>query len=246
MLRENDVWRSREAARVASARLAQLLRLDPTLCLEPLEPAVVAIDLVPCHVEPCDLVAQALSTRPELAESRFLVGEAIEQLRRQRYSPLIPSVWLGASYGGYGGGPNDTITNFDDRVDIDANAYWELRNLGFGESAARNESQSNVRQARLRQLAALDRVAREVVEAHAQVVSRRPQLQLAEQGVIAASQSHRLNLTRIQEAQGLPIEALQSVQSLLQARRDYLRALIDYNAAQFTLHRSLGWPIGMP
>lgn len=244
MLRENDLQRSREAVRVAGARLAQLLRLDPTLCLEPLEPAVVAIELIPCEAEPCDLVTRALSSRPELAENRFLVGEAIEQLRRQRYAPLVPSLVLGASYGGYGGGPGDTIANYDDRVDLDATAYWEIRNLGFGETAARSVAQSQVRQARLRQLATLDLVAREVVEAHAQVWARRPQIALAEQGVAAATESHRLNLVRIQEAQGLPIEALQSAQALLQARRDYLRALIDYNVAQFTLQRALGWPMG--
>jgi outer membrane protein TolC len=42
----------------------------------------------------------------------------------------------------------------------------------------------------------------------------------------------------------LPIEALQSAQALLQARREYLRSVTDYNAAQFTLQRALGWPVG--
>jgi outer membrane protein TolC len=151
---------------------------------------------------------------------------------------------MGTSYGGFGGGRNDTIGNFDDRLDFDASAYWELRNLGFGETAARSSAQSLVQQARLRQMATMDLVAREVAEALAQVESRRPQIELARQAVTAAVDSHRMNITRIQEAQGLPIEALQSIQALLQARREYLRAVIDYNAAQFTLHRALGWPIG--
>jgi outer membrane protein TolC len=93
-------------------------------------------------------------------------------------------------------------------------------------------------------MAVLDQVAREVVEAHAQVYLRRPQMDIARIGVASATQSHQQNLKRAHEAQGLPIEALQSTQALLQVRRDYLRAVIDYNSAQFSLHRALGWPIG--
>jgi len=54
------------------------------------------------------------------------------------------------------------------------------------------------------------------------------------------------NLVRIQRGEGLPIEALQSAQALLQARREYLRSVTDYNAAQFALQRALGWPVGQP
>ena len=45
----------------------------------------------------------------------------------------------------------------------------------------------------------------------------------------------------IEDGKGLPIEVLQSVQALAVARREYLRTLIDYNVAQFTLYRALGW-----
>jgi outer membrane protein TolC len=243
-LRENDVRRGEESLAVASARLAQLLRLDPCVCLQPLEPVVVPLELISCELPCCELVAQGLSNRPELAQNRFLVGEAVERLRRERYAPLVPSLLLGASYGGYGGGMNDNIVNFDDRFDFDATAYWELRNLGRGEAAARNAAQSQLRQAQLQQMATLDLVAREVVEAHAQVAARRRQIDTARQAISAAVQSHHRNLTRIQQAQGLPIEALQSTQALLQARREYLRSVIDYNSAQFTMHRALGWPVG--
>ena len=63
---------------------------------------------------------------------------------------------------------------------------------------------------------------------------------MAEQGVAAALDSHRRNLDRIENSQGLPIEVLQSVQALGLARRDYLRAVIDYNIAQFQLLRAIG------
>ncbi|HLQ44047.1 MAG TPA: TolC family protein, partial [Planctomycetaceae bacterium] len=120
--------------------------------------------------------------------------------------------------------------------------YWELRNLGFGESAARAEAHSRVHQAKWREVATLDRIAREVVEANAQVRSRQQQLSVAEEGVQAAMSSFEKNSERILNAQGLPLETLQSLQALAQARREYLRAVSDYNIAQFQLQRAIGWP----
>ena len=85
-------------------------------------------------------------------------------------------------------------------------------------------------------------MAREVIESHVQVQSRRDQIATAQQGVEAAVASFERNLERIKNVQGLPIETLQSIQALTQARREYLRTLVAYNEAQFRLHRALGWP----
>lgn len=241
-LRENEVTRASEAVQVASARLAQLLSLDPTLRLEPQEPAVVPIDLVPVESPPQQLVAQGLSFRPEVRESSELVGQAIHRLQREQYAPLIPSVLLGVSYGGLGAGTGSSLVGFADRFDADAVAYWELRNLGFGEAAARNRERSRLDQARFREIAVMDQVAREIVEAHAQVASRKRQIEIAQGAVQVARDSYDRNRERIRNAQGLPLEVLQSIQALSQAQREYLRTIIEYNQAQFQLHRAIGWP----
>jgi outer membrane protein TolC len=238
-VRLNDVQRAQEAHRVASARLAQLLRLDPTVVLEPLGPCIVPIDIVPptCHTK--ELIAQGLSQRPELAEHRLLVGEAVDRLRRERSAVVLPSIILGGSYGGMGSGINEQLAPFTNRLDFDAIAYWEMRNLGFGEAAARRAAQSTVRGAQYRQLAVMDQVAREVVEAHVQVQSRVGQMAIARNGLEAAVASQQQNFDRIQQAKGLPIEVLQAIQALAQARKEYLRSVIDYDTAQFTLYRGL-------
>jgi outer membrane protein TolC len=245
-VRTNDVQRAREAQRVASARLAQLLRLDPTVILEPAEPMVAPIEVVAADVPVKELIAQGLTQRPELAESRQLVAEAVVRLRRERMAVLLPSVVMGVSYGGMGAGIDAQLAPFHDRLDVDVIAYWEMRNLGFGEAAARRAAQSTVRATQFRQLALMDQVAREVVEAHAQVESRKIQMATARLGLEAATASQQQNLERIEQAKGLPIEVLQSVQALAQARREYLRTVIDYNVAQFTLYRALGWPVKSP
>lgn len=241
-VRRNDVLRAEEARLVASARLAQLLHVDPTVLLEPIEPTVVAIDLVPENIELRELVAQGLSRRPELAECRSLVGEAVQRLRRERFAPLIPSVLVGGSYGAMSSGINGNLAAGTGRLDVDAIAYWEMRNLGLGEAAARHGAQSAVRQAQVRQLAAMDQISREITEAHAQSKARRRQIAIGREGVEAAANSYQRNLERILDARGLPLEVLQSIQALAQARREYLRTLVDYDSAQFSLQRALGWP----
>jgi outer membrane protein TolC len=244
-LLKNEVARADEAAVVASARVAQQLSSDPAILIVPQETNIVPIDLVPPDtLAMADLVATGLSNRPELSASRSLVGEAINRLRREEHAPWLPSILLGISYGGFGAGRGGQITNGGERFDFDGVAWWEVRNLGFGERAARDNARAQIQQARMREVEMLDLVAREVVEAHAQVQARRRQIAVAEEGIIAAQQSYERNLERIRNVQGLPIEVLQSIQALDAARREYLRAVVDYNTAQFRLQRALGWPVG--
>jgi outer membrane protein TolC len=98
---------------------------------------------------------------------------------------------------------------------------------------------------RMRQIRMMNRVSREIVEAHAQMLARHRQIAIAERAVERATHSFERNWLRVRDLEGLPIETLQSIQALDQARREYLRALVDYNTAQFRLQRALGWPIDL-
>ena len=240
-IRRDQMAIQQEAIEVASARLAQVLHADPSVLITTGEPTATALDIMAVEGTAAAYVVLGLSRRPELAEQKHLVCEAVERLNREIYAPLIPSVLLGMSYGGMGGGLGNNITNSSQRWDADAVAYWELRNLGFGDRAARAETASSARQAQLREVAQLDRVAREVVEAHTQVIQRQKRLELTQKGIAAAERSYVLNRQRIDDAQGLPIEVLQSIQALANAQRAYLNAVIDYNIAQFELSRATGW-----
>ncbi len=241
--RRNAVSRAQENKQVATARLAELLSLDPSVGVMPLEATIVPIELVSPDLPPSELVATGLTNRPELSEAQSLVCEAVCRLRRERLAPLLPSVLLGISQSGFGGGFGSNIDNYRGRFDFDAAVFWELRNLGFGERAKRAETSSGYDQALALQAGMMDRVAREVVEAHTQVNARKDRIEVARSGVESATNSYERNLVRIREAQGLPIEMLQSLQALDEARHEYLRTLVDYNEAQFRLQRALGWPV---
>jgi outer membrane protein TolC len=242
-LRRNNVARSEEAVAVASARLAQVLSLTGSQTIRPVENAVTPIDLVSLESGPQESVASALAGRPELLESRDLVAAACERLRREKYAPLVPSMLLGASYGGFGGGVGDTVADFNDRTDFDAVAVWQIRNLGYGEQAAREAASARMLQARLREVQVMDQIAREVTEAQARVHARRNRITVAQAGIQSAHNSYDRNFNRIREGQGLPIEVLQAIQSLDATQRELVDATVDFNVAQFQLQRALGWPV---
>lgn len=242
-IRQNAIERANEAVGVASARLAQQLSIDPSVAIIPTESTLIPMELIACEQTPRELVSLGLQTRPELAENTALVQAAANELERVEHAPLLPSVLLGMSYGGFGGGVGDTIANYNDRFDFEATAYWQVRNLGFGERAARIEARSQEEQAQIRQVRLMDQVAREVVEAQTQVDFRKRQIETARQGIETAQASYRRNRERIQEGQGLPIEVLQSLGALDAARREYLRAVISFNEAQFRLQWAIGWPV---
>lgn len=240
-IRREQLAAQQEVLQVASARLAQVLHADPSVRIISGEPVVTPLDVLVAEDSAASHVALGLSRRPELSEQKHLVCEAVERLNREKYAPLIPSVLLGMSYGGMGGGLGNSIINTNQRWDADAVAYWEIRNLGFGDRAAQGETASVARQAQMREVALLDQVAREVVEAHTRVVQRKQRVELSKNGITSAERSYQLNLQRIENAQGLPIEVLQAVQVLATAQRSYLNAVIDYNIAQFELCRATGW-----
>ncbi len=261
---KNNVTRGDESVAVASARLAQVLSLNSVTQIVPVEETLVPIDLLPAsgnpstpsvpstssassvppHLpDPSEELAIALANRPELKESHDLVAAATARLRRERYAPLVPSVLLDASYDAFGGGMGDTIADVNDRADFDAIAFWQIRNLGFGEQAARHAANARFQEETMRQIRVMDTIAREVAEANARVRTRFALIATSMSGVESARQSFDRNFTRIREGQGLPIEVLQAVQSLDTSQRELVDATADYNIAQFQLQRALGWPV---
>lgn len=243
---ESRLLAGRERIEVASARLAQALSLNPGQQITPLDPTVVPIHFVVPEEEAPILIGIALSSRPELKESQALVAAACEEFKRQKYAPFVPSALLGFSTGGFGGGLGNDLSNVNGRYDFDAVVLWQVRNFGFGESAARRETAARVQQAKFEKVRVLDQVAREVAEAHSQIRYRAQQIAVTQRAIQSAENSYERNLSRIRDRQGLPIEVLQSVRAVEDASRAYLRAVVDYNESQFQLEYALGWPITAP
>lgn len=240
-LQQNVVTRAEERIGVASARLADVLSLEDGLQLAPAIPTIVPVELISEKSDVQTLVAEATANRPEISENLMEIDAASQRYERERYSPFIPNIGAGISGGGYGGGVGDTIRHYQGRFDADAWAYWEVRNLGFGEKAARDAAQARVYQQQFRRTELLNRIRREVTAAHARLDSARRQLSQTNETVKSAEESYKKNQQRIRNAQGLPLEVLQSIQALDASKREKLNAKAAYNRAQFELQRALGW-----
>jgi outer membrane protein TolC len=232
----------------ASARLARLLLLPPTVELRPAETVVAPLVLVDTSCTLDDLLRAADAARPDLAAHAGLVAAAGERVRKARSGPLLPRVVLEQQVGGFGGGVNARLGNFEARNALGASVYWELNNLGLGDAALVRESRAAYDQAVFRLTEAQARASAEVVEAARTAAAQYDSLDAAEKAVAEAVEMYR----KLQEssfnmpgprAQYDPLEPLIAIQQLNQARLQYLGAVVDFNRAQLRLHTALGCPV---
>ena len=239
--RRTEVEKSIERVKVASAELSQNLSLDNIELLVPTENGIVPISLIPEDEDLAELIHVGLHFRDELESSQDLVNAALKQLQRENVANFLPSVGIVGSAGGFGGGLEFT-DDFGGRTDIDAMAYWSLRNMGRGDKVARDLARAKVQQAQAEKLQLMDSITREIKSSASKVEMRSRRMKIAEKGIQSASDAYRRDLQRIRNNEGLPIEAQNSLRALYSARRNYVDAIVEYNTAQFELYRAIGWP----
>src|SRR5260370_4577168 len=104
--RRIDLLDSEAGVQTASARLAELLNLDPVLRLHPAEEKLVPQPMVPDPIPLPALMARSLLQRPELAERQAVIRQAMLGLANARLLPFSPTVLIGLSAGTFGGGSN--------------------------------------------------------------------------------------------------------------------------------------------
>ena len=243
--RQFDVMQAEGNILTAAARLGQLLDLDPVVRLHPIDHTAVPAPIVAEDIPLKELIVMAMCRRPELQERRTVIRQALLALDNAKVLPFTPTVLVGYSAGTFGGGSNlspAALNDFGSRTDFDAVAFWTLRNLGVGNRALVNQAASHVRSDNFRLIQVLNQVRDEVAEAYARSHARFAQITTSEQAVTSGQHAFTEDLTRIKGREGLPIEVLDSLRLLGQARSDYLNAIIDYNRAQFELYTALGQP----
>jgi outer membrane protein TolC len=246
--------------RVASARLAEVLLLDPATLLEPVEPPFLQVTLVPCEQSVEDLVPIAVNNRPEIAARRELIAAANQLLRREKNRPFLPNLYVLSpatttgllAAGNLSSGPNGVLNSNGGRLDIELAAVWQLQNAGVGNLGL-------IRQRRAeRDLAAVEftrtvfRVRSEVAQALARLQTARVRVVETEEGVLQAIESADKNFIGLRETARpagellrlivRPQEVVQAIAALETAYEQYAFAVNEYNGAQFDLYRALGQP----
>ena len=227
----------------ASARLSQLVTIDPSDQLHTPGGSVQPFRLVAEESEPESLVAVAIQSRPELLTQSAAVQEAQIRVRQERIRPWLPLVAVGYSGGLFGGGSNlvaDDFSPLKGRWDLDVMAVWTIQNLGVGNHARVLRAGTLIGQAFAEYDIAVNQIRRDVAEAQAAAKTAARQIEVAKAAVTTAEEGFRLEADRIKLGQGRPIEALDSFRQLLDARQELLRAIVAFDIAQFQLFVALG------
>jgi outer membrane protein TolC len=251
---------AREEWRVQSANLTQTLRLDPRAVVEPLEHDHAQITLIDPAKPLDDLMAIALTNRPELASRKALVEAAEVRVRREKARPLLPLVMLNGfqTSGGmmiqggiFGLGPNSSLNQWVGRDDVSLQLVWQLEGLGIGNLAKVKNQRGQQSKSIIDLRKTQDMVAGDVTRAQARVQSAVARVLQADRalrtGLITFNgQIEGLGQTRrfgdVLVLTNKPQEAVYALKLLNTAFEEYFTTVAEYNRAQFELFHALGYP----
>jgi outer membrane protein TolC len=231
---------TQEQRGVATARLVQTLHLEGGVKLATREDELAPLALVATNSSLGALLAQAFSTRPELAQSRYLIGAAREARKGAVYGPLIPSVGAQVFAGGFGGGSSTSPEQFGASEDYQFTLGWRIGPGGLFDRGRVHASDARLRISDLSRQKLADEVTRQVTEGFTRWQSSADQMSIAWRAVQAAEETLRLTQQRKEFAVGAVLETIQAEQDLTGVRLDYLNALAEFNKAQYALSRAIG------
>lgn len=229
-----------EQQRVAAARLAQVLHLDPSVELVSIDTDLAPLALIDTNTALDSLVQQSLSQRPELKQNAALLGASRQANQGAIYGPLIPTVGAQGFFGGLGGGRNGVADTFGAQEDYAIGVSWRIGPGGLFDFTRARAAESRVKISEFALGKLHDEVMRQVVEAFTHWQSLNDQLAVTKRALQAAEEALRLAQQRKEFAVGIVLEYVQAEQDLTRARLDYLKAVADFDRAQYDLLKAIG------
>jgi hypothetical protein len=256
---EQRATSEREAWRVRSADLTQVLRLDPRAVVVPLEPDHLQISLIDPARPLDDLIPVGLTNRPELASQQALVQAVIARLRREKMRPFLPSILINGfqtpfeeiQAGIFGIGPNSSLNQWAGRADLSYQAIWQLEGMGVGNLARIKEQRGEQSRSIIELFRIQDMVAADVTRAQARLQSATARVGQADRALRSALVTFNGNYEGLQQTTRFgdvlvlvnrPQEVVYALQRLKDSFDAYFITVAEYNRAQFQLFRALGYP----
>jgi outer membrane protein TolC len=225
---------------VASARLAQSLRLPPNIELAATDAELAPMSLSDTNATIDSLISQAIAERPELRQFAAQHAAAVESARGEKEGRAIPTITASAFAGGLGGGTGGDFGNFGESSDIAIGLGWRFGPGGFCDKGRIAAAESRERSSVIAQEKTRDEVVLNVVESRAHAQSLADQLETSRRALEAAERLHKFSIDRKEFGIGAVMEAVQSEQELTRARLDYLSLIAEHNKAQFALRHATG------
>ncbi len=229
-----------EQRRIAAARLAQTLRLDPAVELVAQDSDLAPLTILEEKSSLGALIAQAIENRPERKQSDASIAGARATKKGATVGPLIPTIGAQAFLGGLGGDSDAGRSRFDDQQDYFVGISWRIGPGGLFDVGRTRAAESRLKTAELSAAQLDDEISRQVVETFVRVQSLREQINSAKRVLTTAEDGLRLAQLRKEFAVGIVLENIQAEQDLTRARFDYLKTIADFNSAQYALRRTLG------
>jgi outer membrane protein TolC len=256
---EQQATSAREAWRVHSADLTQVLRLDPRAVVVPLEHDHLQLTLIDPARTLDDLMPVALINRPELAAQQAMVQASLAALRREKVRPLTPTILTNGFQtpgeyiqgGIFGLGPNNTMNQWAGRDDISLQPLWQLEALGIGNLARIKEQRGMQSMAIIEFFKAQDGIAAEVTRSLARLQSATARISQADRALRTAIITFNGNYEGLKQTTRFgnvlvlvnrPQEVVFALQLLKLALDDYFTTVAEYNRAQFEVFHALGYP----
>lgn len=256
---EQQSTSAREAWRVHSANLTQILRLDPRAVVVPLEHDHLQITLVDPAMSLHDLIHTAVTHRPELASYQSLVKAAEARVSREKMRPVLPLVMIngfqtpGTYYnlGMFGLGPNSSMSQWVGREDLSLQLVWQFDALGIGNRARVKQERGAESAAIIKFYKAQDMVSAEVTEAQARAQSAAARVSQADRGLRESIITFNENFEGLRQTSRFenvlikiyrPQQVTYALYLLKPAFDEYFATVAEYNRAEFQLYHALGYP----
>jgi outer membrane protein TolC len=256
---------------IASADLAQLLNLDPSIRLVTGDIPLQVVQFIDPQMPLPKLLEIAELNHPAILAASAAIRGSQVRVRQETVRPLLPILWMGFSAGDFGGGANATTNGngvynpntgnanlvtvnpltgqtvpvfgkIAGRVDVDVIAYWQLRNLGFGNLALIRERRAQRNQAEANRLRILNEVREQVSVGYNTSAEQFRAIAIQRRRVQEATEGFQLDLETAFRGVVLPIEILDNAKRLRAGREALLESVIGFDRAQFQLFVALGQP----
>ncbi|WP_395737870.1 TolC family protein [Prosthecobacter sp.] len=226
---------------LASARLAEILRLTPDAALRPAKSDLVPVKMM-AGKGVATMISLAQMNRPEVQAAQAIHKSMDAEKDRARVAPMIPSVQAGYTAGGLGGGPNvgNRWGNFGSQQDYYLGLGWKIGPGGLFDRQRQKVADAREESAALQTDQVKAAIGREVVEAATRSQSANDRIKINDEAVAAAEEMTKLAKERQASQVGVVLEYLLAREELTRARQSRVIAVTEFNKAQHALKRAVG------
>lgn len=227
-----------EAFRLASARLAETLAVDPATWVIPTDDAIREPEL-PGTKGADALATRALTARPEARRAEEELEAARAAVEVLHWETWGPGLTLEAQRGTLGRGFSDTAG----QSILGARLAWTFRPSEIG---AVHAARARLDAARVNVETTHLRIRTEVVAAREKLEAARKRLPSAREALDASERALHISQTRFTGGLGNALEVLQAQEALAGARAEAVEILVEAHESIYDLRRALGEPLGAP